>query len=163
MSLEREDIIQAFEEWNGPIYRYVYSRVGSREMAEDLAQEVFVRAWKYRDSFDVKRSSLKNWLFAIAVNVLRDFWKERSGSEVLELDDNVAAVGDSEEKSDVDFVLRQVRKLSEAEQELVLLRYGQDLKVADVAKILGKSFVGAKVALHRVMKKLRKLCNQNRP
>lgn len=157
------DLENAFNRWHFPIYGYVYGRVGNRQIAEDLTQEAFIKAWKYRDSFDPRKSSLKNWLFVITVNLVRDHFRKFKNHIPSELDDNFPGSGNvASETSDrqmISFVFHQLKKLSTREQELLLLRYQEDLTIEEIANIFEMGVSATKVAIHRAMKRLRRFCN----
>ena len=153
---------QAFIAWNLPLFRFIRSRIQNRELAEDLTQEVFIRAWRYRDSFDVKKSSLKNWLFVIAVNLLRDYYRKNK-LQIEELNEDISheinIEKDAEQNNLIRYVFRKMTELSERDQELLLLRYKLDLKMEDIAEIMKMELSAVKVAIHRAIKKLKSICN----
>jgi RNA polymerase sigma-70 factor (ECF subfamily) len=163
--LENErDLEEAFNEWHEPLYRYTYLRLRNREATEDLVQEVFVKAWKYRESFDSEKSSLKNWLFVITTNTIRDFFRKNDKRQTVELSDDLASsedlAGEMAVDDEVSTVFSQLKKLNEREQELILLRYREDLSVQDIAKALNLNYSATKVAIHRALKKLQTICNE---
>lgn len=145
------------------MFRYIYSRVGIREVAEDIAQETFMRAWEHRKKFDNKKSSLKNWIFVIATNLLRDFFRKKR-PETVELNDNLYHETDLAEARQTDLVnsvFRRVNQLSERDRELLLLRYQADLDINEIAEHMDLDYGAAKMALHRATQKLKSLCNKD--
>ena len=156
-----EDLTAAFEEWNELLYKYAFVRLRSKELSEDVIQEVFTKAWHKRELFDPEKSSLKNWLFVIATNTIRDHYRTRK--EYVELETDIESSEDIErqisQKDLVNFVFRYIRKLSERDQELLTLRYVQGFSAKEVAKIVGMKYSATKVAFHRAIKKLQELCN----
>lgn len=157
------DMVEAFELYNELIYRYIYVRVArQRDVAEDLTQDVFLKAWQHRLGFDPRKSSLKNWLFVIALNTLRDHYRTRKA--VQQLDETLAAPAvDSEERLDqkmkLDLILSRMRTMSEFEQELLTLRYISDLPLQDIAHIVSKKPTATRVAMHRAVQRLKEICN----
>ena len=145
-----------------PLFRFIRSRIQNKELSEDLTQEVFIRAWRYKDSFDVKKSSLKNWLFVIAVNLLRDYYRKNK-LQIEELDENLSdetdIKKDAEQNNLIHYVFQKITELPERDQELVLLRYKLDLKMEDIAEIMKMELSAVKVAIHRAIKKLKSICN----
>jgi len=165
-----EDLENAFREWNELLFKYVFVRIGSGKIAEDITQESFLKAWEKRESFDPEKSSLKNWLFVITINTMRDYFrtqkkftneilervKEGAQEEDIMSGEDVRA--DVEKKDTTDFVLRQMGQLSERDQELLSLRYVEDLDIAEVAQVLKMEYSATKVAIHRALKKLKEIC-----
>ncbi len=152
----------SFNMWNGLLYKYIYSRLRNRELTEDLVQEVFMKAWNCRESFDGKKSSLKNWLFVITTNLLRDFYRKKK-INTEEISEEIANDNDTEKEVGVndlvDFVFKKMQFLSEKEQNLISLRYKADLKIEDIAEIMHMNSSATKVAIHRAIKKLKSFCN----
>ena len=162
------DLEKAFLKWNAALYGFVFLRVNSKEIAEDIVQESFLRAWKSRETFNAKRSSLKTWLFTIAVNEIKDYFKfskkdtvDISKIENIISDESVDIANQLGQKNLIDIVLNQLQLLSDHDQELIILRFKNDMSVKDIASILGMGYVATKVALHRAIKKLSDLCSKN--
>ena len=75
-----EDLKKLFIWLNESIYRYVYVRCGyNRETAEDITQDIFIKAWEKRKQFNSKKSTLKNWIYIIARNHIIDLYRKKKG------------------------------------------------------------------------------------
>lgn len=78
----------AYDEHGGALYAFACASLGDRGAAEDAVQEVFVKAWRARGTFDPQRGSLRTWLFGIARNVVVDALRARGRRVVpIALDD----------------------------------------------------------------------------
>ncbi|MCM1499530.1 MAG: sigma-70 family RNA polymerase sigma factor [Clostridium sp.] len=138
-----------FDEQYDCIYRYCYYRLRHKQLAEDITQETFLRYFEGRGVENTGRPLA--FLYTIARNLCVDEYRKR---KPLELPENLP--GEDMENALVDsVVLRQaLHELDEQERELVLLRYVNEVPVADLAKVYGIS----RFALYRETKKvLRKL------
>src|SRR5215469_2731434 len=82
-----EDFEAVFREHFAPVHRFIARRVGTA-LAEDLAAEVFVTAYRRRAAYQPGRGSLRSWLYGIAANVVRGHWRDEQ--QLLELDARVA-------------------------------------------------------------------------
>ncbi|WP_307795502.1 sigma-70 family RNA polymerase sigma factor [Actinacidiphila acididurans] len=83
-SLRDEDDVQdAWDRYGGELFGFVLKALGDRQLAEDVVQEVFVRAWQ---SFDPARASLRTWLFAIARNAVADALRQRAARRTVHRD-----------------------------------------------------------------------------
>lgn len=160
-----EDLERIFEEWNEPLFRYVFFRIRNQEAAEDIVQQVFCNAWKYRHTFDHQKSSIKNWLYTIATNQLRHHFKNARPHEGIEFAEEIASAEDVsrevEQEDLFQLVWAQVKKLSEKDQTLLTLRYQQDMAVTAIAEEMKMEYSATKVALHRALEKLKRLCNED--
>lgn len=160
-----EDLQNAFAEWNEKIYSFFYLRVNQKVDAGDLTQEVFMRAWKYRESFSSEKSELKNWLYAIARNVLNKYlgqlkkYQADELTEVVPSDQDLAA--EISEFELIDYVFRKLSDLPEKERRLLNLRYREGYSVREIAEVLEMEYSATKVAIHRAVKKLQVLCRED--
>jgi len=155
-------------EYRDALVAFIRRMVGEDHVAEDLAQETLLRADRTRASFH-GRSSLRTWLFAIAVNMCRDFFRARARNaqrtvEVAEADRLPADV-------DIEYALAQeemsacisgyVLQLPKRQREIVALHDIGELDHAEVSRLLGISEANARVLLHRGRAALRELLEQN--
>jgi len=157
-----------FEAWyhdhGTTVYRYVRFRVATREAAEDVTSEVFLKALRSIRRYDHNRASPRTWLLRIARNAVTDHLRalRRRGSLHVSLDrvpDLVADLPSQEER-----VLRQERiqrllngnqTLRAADQEILSLRYGAGLSNGEIAEALDISHNAVAVRLHRALKRLK--------
>jgi RNA polymerase sigma-70 factor (ECF subfamily) len=146
---------------------FVYSLVGDRQTAEDIAQESFLRVWKNLKRFQLGKS-FKPWLFTIAKNISLDYWRRQKARPVLELslDDDellgaVAIDGDNlpDELFDRSLAVEQVddlvSSLNSAERVLVELYYHNELTLEEAAEVLGQPINTVKSRHRRLILKLK--------
>lgn len=139
------------------IYNYFWYRVGHhKDLAEDLAQDTFVRAFQNLYRFRCESASYLTYLLKIAHNLLRDHWRKQPVSLVDDADQFPAEVGDDHELSDLLRRLWQaIQKLSATERDILYLRYRRGYRIQEVAAIVGKSENAVKLVLSRARQKLR--------
>ncbi len=157
-----------FNEWfhkhREPIYRYIRFRVATREIAEDLTSDVFVKALRARDSYDPKRSSPRTWLLRIARNTVTDHLRalQRRNSLHVSLDrvpDLVSQSPSQEERiireEEIQRLLNAVATLRERDREILSLRYGSGLGNSEIAEALKISPNAVAVRIHRALVRLK--------
>jgi RNA polymerase sigma-70 factor (ECF subfamily) len=160
----RGDLEELFKWLNEPLYKYIYVRCGySKELAEDITQDIFVKAWEKRNTFNPSKSTLKNWIYIIARNQIIDIYRKKKikGStfnEDIEIVCKQQGLS-SEDEIMLGDILEGLDRLKEKEKEVITLRYIQDLEIEDIAKIIGKSSNTTKVMIHRAIKKLKYILN----
>ncbi len=133
-----------YDEFAGGIYRLCYSLLLNREDAEDVMQESFVYAFKNLHRFDPKRSSLKTWLYTIAICRCRNVYR-RSRPPLVDLTQLLqigAPKGETPEamfahQTAQDAVEAALRRLSPRLREAVVLRYGHGLTYREIAEVMG--------------------------
>lgn len=141
------------------LFGFLSYRTGDRVLAEDLLADTFERALRARRRFDPRKASEKTWLYAIALNCLRDHARRRS-TEVRALEHMASgpspgSTGELEEISDRDLISRNLAVLSEEEREAIALRFGADLTVPEIAKLTGEPLTTMEGRLYRALRKLR--------
>ena len=143
-----------------PLFAFLVYRTGDRQLAEDLLADTFERVLRRRVRFDPRRGGERNWLYAIAVNLVRDqARRERIEVNALEraADREAAHVDDGAlgAVEDRDLLGRALTRLSDEEREAIALRFGSDLKVKDVARVLGEREGAVEKRISRALAKLR--------
>jgi RNA polymerase sigma-70 factor (ECF subfamily) len=140
------------------LFGFLAYRTGDRALAEDLLADTFERALRKRRGFDRRRGSSKTWLYAIALNLLRDNAR-RSGAEARALERAGPApagapdFGDAVEHRDV--VQRALTALSPEEREAIALRFGAELTVPEIAEALREPLTTVEGRVYRALRKLR--------
>jgi RNA polymerase sigma-70 factor (ECF subfamily) len=146
------------------VYRYIYYRVGSRALAEDLTSETFLRALRRVHSFTWQGKDIGAWFVTIARNLIADHYK--SGRYRLEvqvadmLDADRAQDGPEREVLDSltnQTLLEAVKRLGPEQQECIVLRFLQGLSVAETALAMGKNEGAIKALQYRAVRTLGRL------
>tara|TARA_B100000508_G_scaffold89892_1_gene70021 strand:- start:274 stop:861 length:588 start_codon:yes stop_codon:yes gene_type:complete len=154
---DRDEFAFLYEKYVDKIFNYFWYRVGhDRDVAEDLTQEVFVRAYKHLDKFQIRKTSYASYLLTIAHNVLVNYYRspkpisiESTGVDVPE-----EIWSDIETKDNLRSMWRAIQHLPSNERDMLYLKYQKGYKVKDIAKIVGKSENAVKLTLSRARKKL---------
>ncbi len=157
-----EAYAQLYDAYVEQIYRFIYFKVASHEEAEDLTSEVFLKAWNYlQENREVK--SFSGLLYKMSRNTIIDLYRQKSAkpevqlSEEIEVGDKGEWYADVADKLEVQKIVQSLKKLKQEYQEVVTLRYIDELEVEEIAEITGKGKVAIRVTLHRALKKLKEL------
>jgi RNA polymerase sigma factor (sigma-70 family) len=138
---------------------FLVYRTGDRALAEDIAADTFERVLRARRRFDPRRGREKTWIYAIALNRLRDHQRRRvAEGRALERvggDDPPPVAAGLAGVEDRDALDRALATLSEEEREAVALRYGADLTVPEVAKLTKEPLTTVEGRVYRALRKLR--------
>jgi len=158
------DFEKWFHEHREPVFRYVRYRVATREVAEDVTSEVFMKALRSLHRYDPSRAAPRTWLLRIARNAVTDHLRslKRRGSLHVSLDripDLVSHAETQEERvlkeERIQTLLNCSRELRKADQEILSLRYGSGLENSEIAEALDISPNAVAVRLHRALKRLK--------
>jgi RNA polymerase sigma-70 factor (ECF subfamily) len=142
------------------IYRVCYRFVENRDDAMDLAQEVFIKAFEHLGSFR-RESSLKTWLYRIAMNHCINHVKKHS-QEFVEVNEYTGSVMSSvqlqlEEREEREHLRRMVQQLPPKQKAILELRINEHLSYEEIAHISGRSVSTIKASVFFALEKLRKL------
>lgn len=159
---------QDFEAWyhdhRPTVYRYIRFRVATREAAEDVTSEVFMKALRSFERYDATLASPRTWLLRIARNAVTDHLRalRRRGSLHVSLDRVPDLVADTPSQDErimkqerIQSLLNGTQTLRKADQQILSLRYGAGLGNAEIAEALGVSNNAVAVRLHRALKRLK--------
>jgi RNA polymerase sigma factor (sigma-70 family) len=147
-----------YDRYVQPIYRYVYSRVGSTHEAEDITSQTFITAYESLSRYR-ERGYFSAWLFRIAQSRMNDHFRRsrrevelEAAEGVIEREDALGAFIQDEELMRLRSV---IKKLNNEEQELIRLRYVADMPFAEIADVLGKREEAVKKSLYRLLARLK--------
>ncbi|HEX6248630.1 MAG TPA: sigma-70 family RNA polymerase sigma factor [Nocardioidaceae bacterium] len=155
---------QLYDHYNVAVYRFVYYRVGSVALAEDITSETFFRALRSMSSFKWQGKDFGAWLMTIARNLTTDHYK--AGRTRLELATEDMAAHDSATEGPENAVLASLTneallealgELPPEQQECLVMRFLQGFSIAETAKVLGRSDGAVKQLQLRGVRNLAKL------
>lgn len=152
-------------EYGTKVIQLAYSYLKDRHLAEDVAQEVFIKAYRHWESFRGE-SSAYTWLYKITVNLCRDKARSAWWRRLLPSDDprgsnptatDLVAAAPPEElpeeaairQDQRDALMNQVMKLPDAYREAIFLYYYQDLSTVEIAQVTGQNENTVKTRLFR--------------
>jgi RNA polymerase sigma-70 factor (ECF subfamily) len=155
---------ELYEAYFDKIYRYIALKIGDRTEAEDMTQQVFLKALKSLPSFKWKDVPFSAWLYRIAHNEIVDHLRRSSRRPTTELTEDITPDDPCENpqhrievRYDMENLLTAARRLTKAQQEVIALRFSSDLPIAEVARIMGRSEGAVKALQHSAVSALRKL------
>nr|WP_084472070.1 ECF subfamily RNA polymerase sigma factor, BldN family [Haloglycomyces albus] len=165
---ESEAFGDIYDHYSDTVYRYIYFRVNSIQLAEDLASETFVRALRRITSFKWQGRAFGAWLITIARNLVVDYYKsgryrlEIAKSEVIGSEKADSEGSNSPESAALDkltnaTLLTAVKKLNPDQQECIVLRFLQGFSVAETARAMGKNEGAVKALQYRAVRTLARL------
>jgi RNA polymerase sigma-70 factor (ECF subfamily) len=157
-------LTQLYEENFDKIYRYIVLKIGDRTEAEDMTQQVFLNALQSISSYKWKGMPFTSWLYRIAHNQVVDYFRKKSKHATVPLDESLpipAVDGDPkytvERKVEIETIVLATKKLTQAQQEVISLRFASELSIAEVAGVMGTSEGAVKALQHSAIAALRKV------
>lgn len=156
-----------YDKYQPQIYRFVYLKVSHREAAEDLTHQVFLNAWQKIENYRFKGFPFSSWLYSIARNQVIDYYRVQkiniSSEEAVDLKIELLTENPVAENIDNNLdkekVRRAIKKLKAEHQNVIILRFIEDLSLKETAAAIGKTPLAVKLIQHRAVKNLRKILN----
>ena len=159
---EQEAFAQLYESHFDKIFRYVVLKIRNQAEAEDMAQQVFIKAYESIGSYQSQGVPFTAWLFRIAHNQMVDYVRKQSKKQTVPLDESLQIKDDSdvehevEVKIEMEKVVLATAKLTKAQREVISLRFAGGLSITEAAKTMKKSEGAIKALQHSAILALRK-------
>ena len=157
---------EIIERYQGKLFAYLFRLIGNREEAEDLLQDVFIKAYKNINSYDTSRK-FSSWIYRIAHNEAVNFIKRRYLKKFISWEDISSTKDKMEAKSmddgpdeiwlkkeSTEGVGEAIQKLPLKYRQVLLLRYFSDKSYEEISEILGKPLNTVGTLINRAKKKL---------
>lgn len=162
--------LAAYDAYGDAIFRFLCMKIADREVARDLTQETFTRAW----DFCVEGGEIREWrpfLYRTAYHLVVDTYrKKKSVSLDALIDDDGFAVSDENRgmksivtQAEMVRVRKAIDQLDELYRDIILLRFAEDLPPKEIARITGLSENVVSVRIHRGVEKLKVLLGPDAP
>lgn len=153
---------ELYERYVDRIYNYIFYRTGDAAEAEDLTARVFYRALGRIDEYQSRGAPFAAWLYRIAHNLVANWYRDRSRHKNIRLDD-IAGLAEggagphhrAEQNEETRMLLRAIRKLPAERQQLLILKFGEELSNEEIARLMGRTEGAIKSLYHRTLVMLR--------
>lgn len=153
---------QIYDLFAGKIFRFVRLKVQHPQQAEDILQDVFVKAWKGLPTIRLENLNFNAWLYKVASNTLNDHLRRVYRTpEILQVHDDLDVREEhgpadyAAALSDAAIVRKAMADLPQQYQQILELRFIQDFSIQETADILGKSNLAVRLAQHRALNQLK--------
>ncbi len=151
---------ELYDHYVGQIHRFVYSRVRDADFAEDITSEVFLKALRAIGRYKPSGHPFSAWLYQIAINAITDHYRSRKPASDIDEAIGVADPATLPDERVVQSIEAQrvwaaIDTLPEAQRTAMTLKLGNDLKLAQIGVIMGKSEGAIKLLIHRGMTTVR--------
>jgi RNA polymerase sigma-70 factor (ECF subfamily) len=160
---DSEALSELYHRYADAVFRYVYYRVGDREVAEDLVGDVFVRALEGLPSYQDTGSPFEAWLYRIAHARVVDYYRRQQVRFAALLDERLAG-GEGADPYRLVAHRDEARRawsalihLTDDQQQVIALRFIAGYSVAEAARLMGKTKGAVRALQHRALASLRRL------
>jgi len=162
---DREAFALLFQQYKNLVYRTAYLMLGESAEAEDALQEIFVQIYRSLSGFDPGKAAFTTWLYRITFNYCLNH-RRRKRPFTLPLEDLAPALKSefpSAQLAEEEILQQAIRKLTDRQRAVVILRYFWDLPYAEIAQILDIPLGTVKSRIDLALKTLRKALEEQEP
>lgn len=155
---------QIYELLLDDIYKYVYFKVRSED-AHDICEDVFLKVWESIQSYrEQEKASFRSWVFKIAHNLIIDYYRKHK--EIISLEEGGLLEAVSQEQNPaqiadttltLDYLQKALRQLKEEHQQVIVLRFLNDMSYEEMTEIVGKTEGALRIVVHRALQELREI------
>ena len=162
---KKKEFSKIYDKFVEKIFRFIFLKVNSKEVAEDLTSETFLKTWQaFKES---KIENPKAFLYKTARNLIVDFYRKKEKENFASLD-SLGQLSDPKQDlqekvffdSKVEMIRKALLNLKEDYQKAIILRYVDGLSIKEVSQIMEKSEDATRVLIHRALEALKKECNK---
>ncbi len=160
-TFDRATLAAIYDDYHPLIYRYIYRRVGEVETSRDLTAEVFQRFLQAIQNGRGPDQKLEAWLYRTAHNAVVDYYRRQQYRQHLPLDEELANADDNpvrlaEDHISAETVRVALRRLTPDQQQVIVLKFLEELSNAEVATVLDKPVGAVKSLQHRALAALQR-------
>ena len=157
----RKTFGKIYDKYIDKIYRFVYLKVNTQEIAEDLTSEAFLKTWAVYQKKGKEIENIQAFLYKTARNLVVDYYRQKGKISIvppidpLIIDPRCNLEEKAKLASDIEKVKESLSSLKEDYQNIIIWHYLEGLSVVEIAEMLGKTAPTTRVLLHRALKSLK--------
>jgi len=162
MTDPKEQFSLIYDQYIDKIYRFVYLKVDSQEVAEDITSKAFVKAWEAYQRDRKSIQSINAFLYKIAGNLVIDHYRQQgrkktlSISQIGQMADNRTNIHENAIfNADLDKVKAALVDIKQEYQDIIIWHYLEDMPTEEIAKLTGKPAGTVRVMIHRGLEMLK--------
>jgi len=149
------------------VFRFVYKRVGDKDLTNDLTSQTFVNAMMHIQKFEFRGVSLSPWLIRIAINEVNKHFRTARKQHHVSIDENqMAQLSDdvdlAHHHASMEQLVEALNELDDNDQQLIELRYFEQLSFKEMSVMYNASEAALKMKVYRLLDRMKKRLEQKR-
>jgi RNA polymerase sigma-70 factor (ECF subfamily) len=158
----KKEFSKIYDKYVEKIYRFIFLKVNSKEVAEDLTSETFLRTWKVFSQSNPKIENISAFLYKTARNLITDYYREKGRVQIISPDLGRPIVDPRQNlekqailNSEIERIQKALLELDEDYQNAIIWYYLNELSIQEVANLLERTVPATRVLISRAIKALR--------
>jgi RNA polymerase sigma-70 factor (ECF subfamily) len=163
---DRSAFGRIYDHYSERLFKFIFFRVGHKEVAEDILADSFVKAWvKIRQVNSSK--ALSSWIFQITKNNIIDYYRVKKSTIAIEevehtLEDAADPIEETDLRLDQKRILTALKNLPKDQQQIIRYKFFEDLTNSEIALIMNKTEGSIRVIQHRAVVRLQEMLRKKR-
>ncbi|MDO4977904.1 MAG: sigma-70 family RNA polymerase sigma factor [Eubacteriales bacterium] len=165
---EKKSYEKMVDQYYSIVFGYIMKKIGIREDAEDLTQDIFLNCHKDWENYDPDRGSVSTWLFAITDNRLKNYYRDKKlnlslyevDQEVLAGEDNLIECVINQEVT-TEIFEKVMDCLNERQRQAIHYRFFEQMKMEEISRKINCSEGNTRVIIHRSIRKMNKYAQEH--
>ncbi len=167
---DRQAYAKIIDAYKAPVFNLAFRMTGTYSDADDLTQEIFIRAYQKLHQFDPEKKFF-TWLYTIGINLIRNHLRKKARNDFPRAFDCISSEppiqgndgreGDLHSEDRMKKLEENMRKLPVDMREAIILKYQQDLTFEEISDITGDSVSAVKMRVYRGLERLKQLIGDN--
>lgn len=169
---DKDAFIKAYDLYADHIYRFVFFKVNNKEEAEDITSQVFLKSWDYIQNNNLTDfKTLKSLFYKVSRNLVIDHYRKKSTRQSIVREEDISEFDIVDHKQDMaenfasqhdyELVRQKLFELKDEYREVIVLRFLNELSIAEIADAMGKNKGNIRILIFRALKALRELSDTN--
>lgn len=161
LGMTEEEFVGFYDQYATPMFRHCYFKTSDRDIAKDMMQETFTRVWHYiREGGEV--TNPRAFLYTTANHLITDYYRKKKAYSLDLLREKGFDTSSKDHetivmRADFERIIKLIKKMDLKYQDVLLLRFVDDLGPQEIAESLGTTENVVSVRIHRGIKQLRNL------
>lgn len=162
MDSKNEQFTLIYDQYIEKIYRFVYVKVNSQEIAEDITSKVFLKGWESYQKDPQNINNIGSFLYQISRNMVTDHYREKGRTKIVSTD-HIPQIIDHKvnihEKAvlhaDIELIKSAIQNIKKDYQDVIIWHYLEDMSASEIAELMHKPVGTVRVMIHRGLQSLK--------
>ena len=164
----KQEFSSIYDKYIDKIYRFAFLKVNSKEMAEDITSDTFLKGWEAYQRAQGQIQNSQAFLYKIANNLIIDYYRIKGKTDIVSTenrkipDPRINIEKRAKLSSDMDNIKIALANMNQDYQNVIIWHYLDGIEIKEIAQLMDKSEQATRVLLHRALRSLKSQVNENK-
>ncbi len=164
----KQEFSSIYDKYIDKIYRFAFLKVNSKEIAEDITSDTFLKGWEAYQRAQGQIQNSQAFLYKIANNLIIDYYRIKGKTDIVSTenrkipDPRINIEKRAKLSSDMDNIKIALANMNQDYQNVIIWHYLDGIEIKEIAQLMDKSEQATRVLLHRALRSLKSQVNENK-